>query len=528
MSKRLGTLAVGIAAATFAAMPAMAEDITIALASEATSVDPHFHNTGNNNQIVTHIFDALINQGSNQELLPGLAVSWTPNDDTTWEFRLREGVTFHDGSPFTADDVVFSLERAPDVPDSPSSFAVSVASITEMTVVDDYTIRFTTDGPYPLLPNDLSIVRIVSRENGEGATTADYNSGEAAIGTGPFTLVEYVPGDRIVLAANDDYWGGRPEWDQVTFRPITSDPARLAALLSGDVDVIGNVPTQDISQLADNPDVRLSQGVSNRVIYLHIDSRRDVTPLVSAKDGSEIPNPFLDLRVRQAISMAIDRNAIVEQVMEGIAIPAGQLLPEGFFGVSENIDVPQYDPDGAQALLAEAGYPDGFALTIAGPNDRYINDEQIVQAIAQMLSRVGIDTAVETMPRSVYFGRATGDENGSEFSLMLVGWGSGTGEASSPLRALLATKDPEAGLGGTNRGGYSNEEFDAILAEAMRSVNDDERAALLAQATEIAMADVGLIPTHFQVNTWGSRPDLAYIPRTDEYTLAMNVVRADQ
>jgi peptide/nickel transport system substrate-binding protein len=528
MLRRMTTIAAGLAAATLlAAAPVQAEDLTIALASEATSIDPHFHNTGNNNQVVTHIFDALINQGSNQELLPGLATSWEPTDDTSWVFHLRQDVTFHDGSPFTADDVVFTLERAPDVPDSPSSFAQSINSITEINVIDDYTIEFKTGSAYPLLPNDLSIVRIISRENGEGATTADYNSGAAAIGTGPYRLVEYVPGDRIVLTANDDYWGGRPEWDNVTLRPITSDPARVAALLAGDVDVIARVPTADITQLSENPDVALSQGVSNRVIYLHIDSYRDVTPMVTAKDGSEIPNPFRDVRVRRAISMAIDRNAIVEQVMEGVAIPAGQLLPEGFFGVSENIEVPAYDPDGARALLEEAGYPDGFAVTIAGPNDRYINDEQIVQAIAQMLARVGIDASVETMPRSVYFGRATGGEEGSEFSLMLVGWGSGTGEASSPLRALLATKDPERGWGGTNRGRYSSAEMDETLAEALRTVDDAARAELLARATEIAMNDVGLIPTHFQVNTWGTRPGLQYAPRTDEYTLAMNVVGSE-
>ena len=188
----------------------------------------------------------------------------------------------------------------------------------------------------------------------------------------------------------------------------------------------------------------------------------------------------------------------------------------------------EYDPEGAKQLLAEAGYPDGFKLTIHGPNDRYINDEQIAQAIAQMLTRVGIETAVETMPRSVYFGRATGGDDGSEFSLMLVGWGSGTGEASSPLRALLHTRNDETGLGRTNRGRYSSAPFDATLQLALNTVDDDLRAALLARATEIAMREVGLIPTHFQVNTWGTRAGLSYIPRTDEYTRPTNVVRGGE
>ena len=284
------------------------------------------------------------------------------------------------------------------------------------------------------------------------------------------------------------------------------------------------MPTTDIATLEGNPDIVLSQGVSNRVIYLHIDSKRVYSPFVTDNDGNPMFNPLQDVRVRKALSMAIDRDTIVDEVMEGIAIPAGQVLPDGFFGVSENIEIPEYDPEGAKALLAEAGYPDGFRLTIHGPNDRYINDEQIAQAIAQMLTRVGVQTEVETMPRSVYFGRATGDENGSEFSLMLVGWGSGTGEASSPLRALLHTRDDDAGLGRTNRGRFSSAPFEATVQLALNTVDYELRQALLARATEIAMREVGLIPTHFQVNTWGTRTGLRYVPRTDEYTRPTNVV----
>ena len=512
-----------MAAVTFAlaATPAAAEDLTIALASEPTSIDPHFHNLGPNNQVNRHIFDRLINQGPNQELLPGLAESWSVTDDpTVWEFRLRRGVTFHDGSPFTADDVAFTIERAPNVPNSPSGYGTYLKQIAEVIIVDDHTIRLRTETPYPLIPNDISTVAIISRENGAGAATEDYNSGEAAIGTGPFRFVDSVPGDRIVLERNDDYWGGKPEWETVTLRAITSGPARVAALLSGDVDMIEGVPTADIPGLRDNPDVSLSQGVSNRVIYLHIDSDRAVTPMVTAKDGSEIANPFADIRVRRAVSMAINRPAIVERVMDGVAIPAGQLLPDGFFGVSDKLEVVEYDPERARALMAEAGYGDGFKLTIHGPNDRYINDAQIVQAVAQMLSRIGIETEVDTMPRSTYFGRASA----LEFSLMLVGWGSGTGEASSPLKALLMTFDKERGFGNANRGRFSNAEVDALVIEALATVDDGKRQDLLARATEIAIENVGLIPLHFQVNTWGTRPGLSYQARTDEYTLATGVV----
>jgi peptide/nickel transport system substrate-binding protein len=373
------------------------------------------------------------------------------------------------------------------------------------------------------MANNLSTISIVPSEN-EGATTEEYNDGEVAVGTGPYRQVEYIPGDRIVLEANPDYWGDAPQWDTVTFRPISSAASRVAALLAGDVDVIAAVPTEDVEALSENDDIVLSQGISNRVIYLHLDSNRENTPHVSAIGGGEITNPMLDQRVRQALSLAIDREAIVEDVMGGIAIPAGQLLPEGFFGVSDNIDVPEYDPDQAMALLEQAGYGDGFAVTLHGPNDRYINDADVLQAIAQMWSRIGLQTEVETMPRSVYFGRASA----LEFSVMLVGWGAGSGEASSPLRSLIATHDPDRGWGASNRGRYSNPEFDAILEEALQTVDDAARQELLARATEIAMEDVAIIPTHFQVNTWGTRADLRYIPRTDEYTLAISVVPADE
>ncbi|MFN3460580.1 MAG: ABC transporter substrate-binding protein [Oceanibaculum sp.] len=491
----------------------------IALSTEPTSIDPHYHNLSPNNALATHIFGALIEQNETQQLQPGLAVSWKPINDTTWEFKLREGVKFHDGSPFTAEDVAFTIGRAGNVPDSPSSFGIYTKPIKEVKVIDPTTVHFVTETPYPLLPNDLSTVRIVSKKHGEGATTSDYNSGKAAIGAGPYKLVSFTPGQAIVLEANPNYWGDKPAFEKVTFRPITNDAARVAALLSGDVDLVDGVPTADIAQLKKNANVNVVNAVSNRIIYLHIDSDRDVTPNVTAKDGKEIKNPFKDVRVRQAISMAINRQAIVDRVMEGIAIPAGQLLPNGFFGVSPNIQVPTYNPQGAKKLLEEAGYPNGFKVTIHGPNDRYINDAQIVQAVAQMLSRIGVEAVVDTMPRSTFFSRASK----LEFSLLLVGWGSGTGEASSPLKSLLATFNRETGMGPSNRGRYSNKEFDETLAKALVTVDDSAREKLLQKATEIAMADVGLIPLHYEVSTWATRKGLTYIGRSDQGTLATYV-----
>ncbi|MEM7694666.1 MAG: ABC transporter substrate-binding protein [Pseudomonadota bacterium] len=496
--------------------------LTVGLASEATSIDPHFHNLTPNSQISKQIFDNLINQGSRQELLPGLATEWGPIDDLTWEFKLREGVTFHDGSPFTADDVVCTFERVPNVPNSPSSFELYTKGKT-VTKVDDYTIHISTEAPYPLMANDVSTISIISDEVGCGATTEQFNQGEAAFGTGPWKFVEYVPGDRIVLEANPDYWGGAPGFGKTVLKPIKSGPARVAALLAGDVDMINDVPTTDLERLRGDDDLAIFQGPSNRVIYLHMDQFREASPHVAGLDGEEIKNPLLDQRVRLAISKAIHRPAIRDRVMEGQSEPAGQLLPAGFFGVSDKLEPLEYDPEGAKALLEEAGYGDGFALTMHGPNDRYINDARILEAIAQMLNRIGIRAQVETLPRSVFFSRASrgGPDETPEFSLILAGWGAGSGEASSPLRSLIRTG------GASNRGRHSNPEIDAVIDEALKTVDDAARQDLLAKATEMAIADVAIIPVHYQVNAWGLKKGLSYEPRTDEWTLTQYVERTE-
>jgi peptide/nickel transport system substrate-binding protein len=458
--------------------------------------------------------------------MPGLALSWKPTDDLTWEFKLRKGVKFHDGTDFTADDVVCTFERAPNVPNSPASFGTYIKGKT-VVKVDDYTVHFKTAEPYPVMGNDVSTIPIISDSVGCGASTEDFNSGKAAVGTGPFKFVSYKPGESIVMTRNDAYWGDKSPWSEIEFRPIKSGPSRVAALLAGDVDMIAGVPTTDIETLKKNDKVTLSQGVSNRVIYLHMDQFREDSPFIHAHGGGKIKNPLLDLRVRKAISMAINRDAIVDRVMEGVAIKAGQLLPEAFFGISPNLKPVEYDPKGAKALLAEAGYPDGFEMTIHGPNDRYLNDAKIAEAIGQMLTRVGIKTAVETMPRSVYFSRAsTGGEGGQpEFSFILVGWGAGSGESSSPLKSLIHTYNKAGGFGAANRGRYSNKDVDAAIEEALRTVDDPKRQDLLAKATEMSINDVAIIPTHFQVNTWASRKGIKYIARTDEYTNATGVVR---
>ena len=499
------------------------KDLSIALSTPVTTVDPHFHNLTPNNAMAAHVFETLVKTDAALKTYPGLAESWKAISDTEWEFKLRKGVKWHNGEPFTAQDVAASIKRVPNVPNSPASFAVFVRAITDVNIVDDHTIRFKTKGPYPLLPSDMVSVAIVPKAIAETAKTEDFNSGKAMIGTGPFRFQQYVSGDRVIVTRNNEYWGDKPDWDKVTFRIITSAPARVAALLSGDVHMIEGVPTADAAKLKKDKRVEVSNAVSNRMIYLHMDSNRKTnSPFITAADGKPMEaNPLTDARVRKAISKMIDRNVIVSRVMEGQAIPAGQLLDEVFFGTSKKLKPDAYDPAGAKKLLTEAGYPNGFGVTLHSPNNRYINDGATAQAVAQFLSRNGIPTKVDTMPSNIFFSRASK----LEFSLILAGWGAASGDTSSPLRALLATNDPKAGMGGANRGRFSSPELDALIAKAVVIIDDKQRDAALALASEKAIELMGLIPLHYEVSTWASRKGVEYPGRADQSTLAQYVKR---
>ncbi len=504
-------------------LPAWAKDLRITLASEPSSLDPHFHVTTPNLALSTHIFDRLIHTDEKSQLVPGLALSWQAIDAVTWEIKLRPGVKWHDGASFTADDVVFTATRAKAVPNSPSGFGLYLRG-KSFSKVDDLTVRISTGEPYPLMPNDLAAIAIVSSKVGTGATTADYNSGKAAIGTGPYKFAAFVPGERIEFSANVEYWGAKPAWDRVIIKPVKSGPARLAALLAGDTDVIEDVPTIDIGKLKTEPKVALAQSMSYRVVFLQLDQWREATPFANAKDGTAIKNPFRNPKVRRAISLAINRDAIVTRVMEGNAVAASQLLPDQFFGVSTAAKVPAFEPDKAKKLLADAGFPNGFKVTLHGPAGRYPNDTRIIEAVAQMLSRIGIETTIETMPPAVFFSRAsTGADGEPEFSLFLAGWGAATGENSSPLKGLLATFDKTTGLGGSNRGRYSNKAFDEALDVALKTIDLDQVKTGLSKATDLALADNAIIPILYPFNTWATRAGLTYLARTDEATTAMSV-----
>ena len=510
-------IAVAALAIACAAVPLSAADLSVGLGADVTSIDPHFHNLTPNNNIGQHVFETLITKDAAGRLKPALAESWRAVDELTWEFKLRKGVKFHDGSDFTAADVIFSLDRVPSVPNSPSPFTTYTKQITEKVAVDPYTLRLKSATPYPLMPTDMGTILIVSAKAAGKAATEDFNSGKATIGTGPFKFVRWQRGDRIELARNDAYWGAKPAWDRVTLRIITSDPTRVASLLAGEVRAIENVPTSDLAKLRASKDLTIHRTVSVRLMYLHMDTAREKSPFVTDKAGKPLDkNPLQDVRVRRAISKAINRQALVERIMESAAVSTSQLMPAGFFGHAPGIKPEAYDPDGARKLLAEAGYPDGFGLTLHAPNNRYVNDEQVAQAVAQMLSKIGIQTRVDAMPSSVFFSRGSK----LEFSFLLAGWGADTMEASSPLKALLATFNADKGMGAANRGRYSNAKMDGVLEQALATVDDGRREKLLQQATEIGVGDLGIIPLYHQHNLWATRRGVAYEARADERTLA--------
>ncbi|WP_431282068.1 ABC transporter substrate-binding protein [Humitalea sp. 24SJ18S-53] len=504
-----------------------ADTLIMAVGAPVTSLDPHFHQLSPNNAVADMIFDKLVNTDAQARNIPGLALSWTAVAPTIWEFKLRPNVTFHNGNPFTADDVVFTIERLPNVPNSPSSFAAYARPIARMEVVDPLTIRFHTREPYPLLPLDMTNVRILDRETHQNATTEDFNGLRAAIGTGPYRVTGYRNGDRLELAANETYFDGRPAFGRVTYRMITNDPARLASLLAGDVDVIDQVPTSDLARLRADNRVALAETVGLRLVFLGLDHLRGASensPFVTDNDGRPLGrNPLKDVRVRRALSMAIDRQAIVERVMEGAATPAGQFLPPGTYSHAPNLTATAFDPDGARRLLAEAGYPNGFRMQLNSPNDRYINDSRIAQAVAQMWTRVGVRTSVDAQTWATFVGRAAR----AEYSTHLIGWGSNP-DASHPLRNILATVSRELGRGSSNRGHYSNPEVDGLLNQALVELNEAQREQIMIRAQTMAAEDVAVIPLHIQTNIWAMRRGYDVTPRTDELTRAQDVRPAAQ
>jgi peptide/nickel transport system substrate-binding protein len=502
------------------ALPAAGQTLRVAVSSPVTSIDPHYHNLAPNISLSTQIFDRLIEMDEHAHLVPGLAASWKLVAPDTWELKLRDA-KFQNGNEFVPDDVVFTMDRIPKVPNSPSNFAAYTKPVTSTEIVDPHTIRLHTKGVFPLLPVYLAQFFIINRKTDEGMATEDFNSGKAAIGTGAFRFVSFKPGDRVELERNDAYWGPKPVWEKVSYRFITNDASRTAALLANDVDFIDFVPTEDLEKLRKDPKVKLWESLGLRLIFLGLDHSRDgASPFVTGPNGEKLDkNPLKDRRVRVALSHAINRAAIVDRVMEGAAVPSGQYLPPGVYSYTPEIKPPPYEPEQAKKLLAEAGYPKGFRIALHGPNDRYVNDAKIIQAIGQMWTRIGVQTEVDPLPWSSYVGQA----NKQAFSAFLFGWGTGTAEASDPLIAQNATFDPAKGRGASNRGRYSNPELDKLIDEALATTDDAAREKILQKAQHLAFDDVALIPLHIQKNIWATRAGFTYVPTVGEDLQLVNV-----
>ena len=510
---------------------AHAQTLKIGLASEPTAIDPHYHQATPNDALTAHIFEPLVGMNGDMKLQPVLASSWEATTDTTWTFKLRPDVKFSNGEAFTADDVVFSLCRVINNETAISGGAMNVVKrIASIETPDAHTVKMTTKSPYPVLPNELARVAMVWNgiaEHGKlnfdpakgcGVTGAwptvnDFNSGKATIGTGAYTLKSYVKGNAIELTRNDKYWGEKPAWESVRMVSVPSAGPRLTGLLAGDFDLIENPAARDLKRIKE-AGLGYTIKPSVRVMFFQLDAGRNPSPMVKSPKGD---NPLQDARVRRAMSMAIDRKTIVERIMDGVATPAYQFLPDGMFGALPNAPELKYDPKAAKALLTEAGYPDGFELTLSSTNDRYINDAQITQAVAQYLSRIGIRTTVDTMTRSVYFPRRAK----RDFSASLGGWGSETGEASNFIQYWTTTTNTQLGLGSSNYGAFSNPELDTKFVEALRTVDDTKRAALLNDVIKIALDDMPNIPLHFESGVWAFRKGLSYEGRADQRTTAM-------
>ena len=471
------------------------------------------------------MFDRLVVFDKNLQMSPSLAESWENLDPLTWQVKLRAGVTFQDGSPFTADDVIFSLDRAPGVPNSPAPYTDMVSSLDSVEKIDDLTLKITTKTPNPSLMEDIGRVFIVSKAATEDASSEDFNAGTAAIGTGPYRFVSWTPGETLKLQAWDGYWGEQPEFDDVTVRYISNPAARVAALMSGSVDLIDNVPTSDAGQIEAGGKYRVQMEQSGRVIYLALSMRDDTAPGVTDLAGKPLDvNPFRDADVRKAVSLMIDRQLIVDRLLQGAGVPAAQIAPEGLGGYAADLLPQPPDYEAAHELLAKAGYPDGFGMTIVSSNDRFPGDADLAQALGQMITRGGLKVnGVQVFPYNVYSKAATGGEYGAYvFSL-----GASTPSSAPLLASLLQTHDTETGTGAFNRMRFSDAEFDAALDAALAEFDPDKRNEMLAEATRIAFEKTPIVPLYWQKIAWAMKDGLTIEAGLSENTLPQ-LVRSAQ
>ena len=492
-----------------------AQTLTVAVRIPITSLDPQLSgltsDIGYNENIYSTLFQS---DPVTLQSLPGLATGFERLDALTWRLDLRKGVKFHNGQDFTAADVLASFKRLPTVPNSDGllyNYARPIKSIDE---INPHTIKITTSAPTPDLISRLQFFSVICRCVPEGSSTEDFNTGKAAIGTGPFKLVEWTRGNHLVLARFDDYWGEKAAFDKAVVREMPNDASRIASLMAGDVDVIDYVPPADMKRLSTNSKVKIFSVESTRTLMLPVNSMDDPAPLVTDAAGKPLPkSPLKDLRVRQALKAAISQDVLVSRVMEGAARPITQGVTSTAEMFSPQVAAARYEPDRAKKLLAEAGFPNGFGLTLGCPNDRYVNDADICQAIAQMWARIGLTVKVDAVPKAVFFKKAMN----REYPVFLQGWGRSAPDDPTFLTEMVASRDKAAGRGSWN-GAYSNPQIDKEIDAALGTADEAVRRSKLQEIMRASADDVAYIPLYSQMMIMAGKADLTAEPSSVELT----------
>ena len=489
---------------------------------DALSMDPHSLNETTQLGFTHNIFEPLVARDAQLKPTPALATSWKQTAPTVWRFELRRGVSFHDGTPFTADDVVFSFQRAAD---PGSDMRGTVGQIKEVRKLDASTVEIVTTVPVPILPDQLTLFYIMSRvwcEANNATKPVDKRKGVEnaasvrANGTGPFRLRSREPGVRTVLARNPQYWDKiEGNVTEVVWTPIGNDATRVAALKSGELDLMQPVPVQDAERLKQDPNLKVLQGAELRTIFLGMDSKRDELLFSNIKGK----NPFKDRRVRQAVYQAIDVEAIRTRIKRGAGTPTNLMIAPGVNGfVAELNKRPAFDPEASKKLLADAGYPNGFEVKMNCPNDRYVNDGEICQAVAGMLARVGIKINLEAESKATYFPKILSRNT----SFYLLGWTPTTYDAHNTLYNIMAT--PQGGQGVFNLGSWSNARFDELTTQIGVETDQARRNAMIAESMKIHAEDFGHVPLHQQALAWGLRRNVSILQRADNIILYRTAV----
>jgi peptide/nickel transport system substrate-binding protein len=522
---RFATLIVATLAIVTGAIssPAAAKKFRLADQGDVLSMDPYMVNESLLLSFTGNVYEGLTGRGKKLELVPELATDWKQTSPTVWRFNLRQGVTFHDGTPFTADDVIFSLQRAQGEGSDMKSY---VGSIKEIRKIDDHAVDIVTHAPFPILPDVIGLWRIMSAswcEKHNAVQPVDVRKGTEnhasahANGTGPFRLKSRQPGVLTVLEVNPNWWGS-PEHNltEVIFTPIGNDATRVAALVSGEIDMMQPVPLQDVPRLGSAPDLKVMQMAELRTIFLGMDQKRDELLFSNVKGA----NPFKDKRVRQAIYQAIDIEAIRVRVMRGASAPTGLMVAPGIKGFVPELNkrLP-YNPEAAKALLAEAGYGNGFEVAMNCPNDRYVNDAETCQAIAAMLARIGIRVNLISETKATYFPKILRRDT----SLYLLGWTPGSFDSHNPLYTVMSTPG-DAGQGQWNLGAYANPRLDELTRQIAAETNSGLRQTLIAEAFKIHQGDIGHIPLHQQPISWGMKRNIDLVQRADNFNCMKWVV----